>query len=335
MKHLNFLEKILFLINSIVAVLLLFTYVIPYIDPEKFSSIAILSLAYPTLLVVNIFFVIIWLIKLKPQLLVSLCIIGIGFNHIEALFSFGKKDVTTIDDIKILSYNVRQFNRLNWIKSSTVKQDICDFINKQDADIVCIQEFPNNVHLNFDLKIVSQKKRKANGLCILSKHKVINSGVINFENSINGIIYADLLIDQNIIRVYNIHLQSFGLNTHKNFYGKKNKSALFKKFKRVFKQQALQIKKLQEHIKACKYPTILAGDFNNTAFSWNYKQLTRTHKDAFVEAGSGFGSSYNYMLPFRIDFILAENNMKVTLFKNFKINLSDHYPILAHININN
>jgi len=335
MKRLNILEKFLFLINSIVAVLLLFTYIIPYIDPENFPSLAILSLAYPTLLVVNILFVIIWLIKLKPQLLVSLCIIGIGFHHTEALFSFDKKDTSTPADIKLLSYNVRQFNRLNWIKSSTVQQDICDFINQQNADIICIQEYPNNVKLNFNLKIVSQKKRLANGLCILSKHKVINSGVINFENSINGIIYADLLINKKITRIYNIHLQSFGLNTNKNFYGKKNKSALFNKFRGVFKQQAQQIKQLQEHIKACKYPTILAGDFNNTAFSWNYKQLTQTHKDAFVKAGGGFGSSYNYMLPFRIDFILPENNMKVTLFKNFKIKLSDHYPILAHININN
>ena len=328
MKNLNFFDKMLFFINIVVAFLLLTTYTLPFIDPEKNSSIAILSLAYPGLLILNLIFVIFWIIKLKIHFLTSTICILLGLSHVHDFYSFEKKEVIDQKDIKLLSFNVRQFNRLHWIKSPTIKQDISDFINKQNPDIVFFQEYTKTEGISLTIPKVFDYRVYTNGMAIYSRYKVINKGAINFKNTGNNIIYE-------IIRVYNLHLESFQLDTNKKNYGNKDKTALLKRFKTVFSKQAHQIKTLKKHIKNCPYRTIVAGDFNNTAFSWSYHEIMKGRKDAFKEAGLYFGKSYKYLFPFRIDFILPESSMEVSSFTTYNVNLSDHFPIMARIKLNN
>ncbi|ANW95616.1 hypothetical protein AXE80_04690 [Wenyingzhuangia fucanilytica] len=335
MKKLNFFDKLLFFINTVVAVLLLITYVLPFIDPAKYSSIAILSLAYPMLLIINITFVIFWIVKLKFHFILSAICILIGLSHVHDFYAIEGKEIIKEDDVKLLSFNVRQFNRYHWIESPTVKQDICDLINKQQPDIICFQEYINAKGLQLNIPLAYEYKTSASGMAIYSDYKVLNKGAINFKNSSNNIIFADLKIGKEVVRVYNVHLQSFSLDTHKENYGNKDKDALIKRFKTVFKQQSHQIKTLKKHIEECPHRTIVSGDFNNTAFSWNYHEIMENRKDAFVEAGTNFGKSYHYFFPFRIDFILPDNSMEVGKFTTYDVNLSDHYPIMARINLNN
>ncbi|MBD09318.1 MAG: endonuclease, partial [Flavobacteriaceae bacterium] len=58
--------------------------------------------------------------------------------------------------------------------------------------------------------------------------------------------------------------------------------------------------------------------------------------DTFEEAGNGFGKSFDIkFFPLRIDFILADERFKVNGFKTYSdVNLSDHYPIKATLNLN-
>ncbi|MGY5351329.1 endonuclease/exonuclease/phosphatase family protein [Wenyingzhuangia sp. IMCC45533] len=335
MKKLNVLDKFLFLLNNIAAVLLLTTYVVPFVDPDNFPSIAVLSLLYPTLLTINLFFVLIWVIKLKSHFLVSLIFIGFGYQHLKALFPMNSSSEVTPSDLSVLNYNVRQFNVYKWIKNKHLKSDIANFITQENPDIVCFQEYKNtkNFYIKYPYHYI--EKTSSAGQAIYSKHKIINKGSLDFSKSSNNAIFVDIKVKNQIVRVYNVHLQSFSLDTKKQYYGSSNNTTLLNRFKKVFKKQADQIKLIKKHISTCKYPTILSGDFNNTAFSWNYKQLTENHKDAFVEAGFGLGKSYNYFLPFRIDFIFPEKHMEVQAFETYKLKLSDHYPIMAKINFNN
>lgn len=335
MKRLNIVEKILFFFNIITALLLLLTYAIPNLDPERFPIINLLSLLYPVFLGLNFFFSILWLIKLKPQFLLSLLVIGIGYKQINSFFSFHKKEELKQTDVKLLSYNVRYFNRAQWIPSPSIQPKIYDFINKQQADIVCIQEHDHTQNPKIKLPKVGQKKTGQNELAIYSKYKPIHTGSLDFKNTANNVLYVDLQVRDQIVRIYNVHLESFGLKTEKKYYGDEDNTALLKHFRNVFVKQSEQIKLLKNHIDNCPYKTIIAGDFNNTAFSWNYHYLMENRKDAFVEAGSGFGKTFNYMFPLRIDFILPDNNMEVGSFANYNVKLSDHYPIMARINLNN
>ncbi|MEN8764277.1 MAG: endonuclease/exonuclease/phosphatase family protein [Wenyingzhuangia sp.] len=332
MGKLNFWNKVLFFFNFVIVVLLLFTYSLPYIDPENWSSISVLSLAYPILLFINIAFIILWIVKLKLHFIVSLGCILIGISHLHDFYAIEKKEIIKQSDIKVLSYNVRHFNALKAIDSKTVKEDICSFINNKNPDIICFQEYKNTPNLKIDLPKVYEYKNS--NLAIYSKYPVVKQGNSLFKKGGNNIVYIDLKILDETIRIYNVHLQSFKLDINKENYGGKDSEALLNKFMNVFNKQSKQIKALKNHIKECPHKSIVVGDFNNTAFSWNYHEIMEDRKDAFTEAGSGFGKSYDYFFPFRIDFILPDNTMEVGKFTTYYVNLSDHFPIMARISLN-
>ena len=145
MKNLNFLNKIIFLINSVLAVLLLLSYGLAYVPPKTFSLISVLSLTVPLLIVLNIVFVVYWLIKLKKQLLLSVVVLLIGYNHVLSFYKFSSEPTTKTDDtFTIMSYNVRLFNVYDWIDDKTIPTKIKDFISGQSPNIVCFQEYDSS-----------------------------------------------------------------------------------------------------------------------------------------------------------------------------------------------
>ena len=80
------------------------------------------------------------------------------------------------------------------------------------------------------------------------------------------------------------------------------------------------------------FKTIIAGDLNNTAYSWGYKNLKDRYTDSFLEAGKGFGKTYGFKgFPLRIDYIFVDKDLKVNTHKNYTIKYSDHYPIMATV----
>ena len=99
----------------------------------------------------------------------------------------------------------------------------------------------------------------------------------------------------------------------------------------AFKKQANQASLILQHQEKSKYKSIICGDFNNTAFSWVYKNLKEGKNDAFEKAGKGFGDTYVFPFPFRIDFILTDKKMEVNNFKTYDVKYSDHYPIMARV----
>ena len=85
-----------------------------------------------------------------------------------------------------------------------------------------------------------------------------------------------------------------------------------------------------KHKEESPYKMIICGDFNNTAFSYVYKEIKGNLKDAFKIAGNGFGRTYDFkFFPVRIDFIFANKELEITAFKTFDNKYSDHYPIFA------
>ena len=342
MKNLTWLNKIFYVVNILIAIALLLSYLLPYISPNTFTLISVLSLGVPLLIIVNVLFVIYWMIKLKKQFLLSSLVLLIGFNTIGAFIKISEKEVMLNDDLKVLSYNVRLFNIYNWKPESieNVKSNIINFVEEKSPDIVCFQEFVNEYKsdFNFKYKFVndrnSKNKRKRFGQAILSNHRIINTGVIHFENSTNNAIFADIIRRKDTFRIYSIHLESQGLQLDKENFGDEDTSKLKDRLQITFKKQADQALKIYTNEQDCPYKTIMCGDFNNTAFSWVYNKLKNDKNDAFVTAGKGLGKSYDYIMPARIDFILAHEYFEINNFKTYNdFSFSDHYPIMARLNL--
>lgn len=338
MKNKNSIyNKFLYFINSIFALLLLLAYSIPYIKPENLGSFSGISLLTPSLILINLAFLLYWIIRIKRTFLLSFLILAIGYPNLPRLYKVTGKKVLMTDDIKIMSYNVRMFNKYEWIKEADIATKIYDLIHQKSPDIICFQEYAPVENLKNDYPynyIQLSKNNKQFGHAIYSKYKIINSGSLDFKDTANNIIFADIKIEKDTIRVYNIHLQSLRINPKKENFGEKDAAKLRSRISTTFNIQQHQVEQYLEHQKATKYPKIIAGDFNNTAYSWAYRSILKEKNDAFVAAGKGFDKTFDFVFPMRIDFIMLDKEIKVNHFKTYHKKYSDHFPIMARIDRN-
>lgn len=335
MKGLSFIDKLLFVVNSFLAAISLVAFLSYFVSPVDVALVSFIGLSIPFLLCLNIIFIIFWAIKLKRQFLLSTIVLLIGIQYVSKLYSFNERTIILSDDIKIMNYNVRMFNLYKWIVKDGVDQEIYNFINEKDPDILCIQEFDPKADLGFKFPYKFIKKSDKNGRfghAIFSKYKIIKSDALNFSNSGNNTLFADIVKNKDTFRVYNVHLESLKINPKNEHFNQEISEKLRIRLGNSFKKQATQVEQIIKHQKDIHYKTIICGDFNNTAFSYIYKQLKRDKNDAFEIAGEGFGKTYDFEFPLRIDFILTDKDIVVNNFKTFDIQLSDHYPIMARIN---
>ena len=345
MKKLNWFDKSLFFLNSLLAATLLFSYLLPYIPPQKFALLSVLSLGVPLLLIINIGFFIFWLFRLKKQFLLSLIVLLFGYNHLSSIYEIsGNEESNTRDGIEFLSYNVRHFNHyLSTAKEREgIQENIAALIKKENPDIVSLQEYyikETEVAPNFPHKYIKLKTKSSEfGLAILSRYPIINSYSFDFESSSNNnAVYADIVIKEDTLRIINVHLQSFSVKPDMDKIEKENSKRVFLGMGQTFAIQQGQIDEILDLIKETEYPFVLMGDFNNTAYSYIYRKLNNTKagpKDAFKEMGQGFGRTFDFdYFPLRIDYIMPSKNIEVLSFKTMEVFYSDHFPIKARLKL--
>ncbi|MHB1146210.1 MAG: endonuclease/exonuclease/phosphatase family protein [Lutibacter sp.] len=335
MKNLNLIDKFIFILNSLFSMLLLLSYLNYYISPNTIAFFSLISLIIPVLFVINSLFALYWLIRLKKQIFLSLFVLAIGYQYITKFYTFNEKEVFLTDDVKIMSYNVRMFNLYKWIDEKNVDEKIYDFINSKEPDILCIQEFHPSLKkgLKYPYEYIKISNETNNfGHAIFSKFKIINSGSLNFSNSGNNAIFADIVKNRDTVRVYNVHLESLNLNPKDDYFTQLNSEKFKRRVQKAFKIQANQVALIMLHQEKTKLKSIICGDFNNTAFSYVYHELKKGKNDAFEVAGKGFGKTFDYKLPVRIDFILTDKKIVVNNFKTFEVKYSDHFPIMTQLN---
>jgi len=347
MKNLSWFNKLMFLLNIVLTVSTFIAYVLPFLAPKIFPILSVLTLFMPLFFIFNGLFFVYWAFQFKKRMILSGLVLLMGITFINKFYKFSTKDYPEADkDFSVMSYNVRLFNVFKWLDRDDVPEHILAFINDKNPDIVCIQEFSNSA--NIDLKVYRHRyifmggNKIKTGQAIFSKFPIIDQGNIAFPNSNNNVVFADIKKGKDIIRVYNMHLQSIKISPDVNEInenidainqGKSQK--LFNRISIAFKQQQNQAEMIKEHKKDCPYPIIICGDLNNSAFSYVYRNIKGKLKDAFEEAGKGFGPTYKFRYyPARIDYIFADDNMTVKKFESFpEFENSDHYPIMAKLSM--
>jgi endonuclease/exonuclease/phosphatase family metal-dependent hydrolase len=169
---------------------------------------------------------------------------------------------------------------------------------------------------------------------IFSKYPIIDKGSLEFPNTGNNAIYADIHYQKDTLRVYNLHLESLKLDVDKaeltNAYSGKFMDRIGTSFKKQREQAAL----VRAHSIATPHKKLVMGDLNNTQFSNVYKTIKGAMTDTFKEEGSGYGRTHNFRyFPVRIDFIMVDDAFEVMTHRNFDLKLSDHLPIMASVRL--
>lgn len=334
-----------------------FTFFLYYsvnISPDVHWAFAFLPLLIPFFLLLHLAMALVFLIKREYILLAAaLLMLGLGYKYFHRTFNFGFGNYLTKNEgISLLSYNVRVFNNYKHLsQKGKAAKAIIEFAENKPASIKCFQEFyyKKGSDLYNTIKKMSRKTPyfyfepsvkvhniEEYGLAIFSKYPIIKKGEIPFpKQTYNQAIFADLLIDQDTLRVYNVHLQSMSINENRlpeaeNTTENKGRiKELYRKIRNGATIRAGQVKAILDHMENCTHPIIIAGDFNDTPYSHTYEKLREKLNNAFEEKGFGFGFTYNGRLFFlRIDNIFSEDRINIHSFKTLnKVRFSDHFPV--------
>lgn len=328
MKSLTKLPVILWVFFS----LLVYSSVL--ISPGFFKYSGLISFGIPFILILNFVGLVLSLIFQSRFGFVALLLLIFGWAFINTGVSFIGNDNLDQEGIKVLNYNVKWFTNAK----SDNYGEVLEWINDVDADIICFQEFyPEKGIENRLAKMggyyVSLDKERYNN-AIFSKFPIVNDGLLLKENKLNNIRYADLLVDSDTIRVYGVHLQSMGIDPNKiqDSEGIKNEYDDIKsRFLFSSSSRTEQIEILLSHANDCRYPIIIAGDFNDVPFSYNYFQFKKLFLNAFEEKGKGIGATFNNKIPYlRIDNQFYSKRFKLKAFKTVSsIYYSDHFPLIG------
>ncbi len=344
-KGLSFISKTMLFFNVVLAITTLMAYLLPFLAPKWFPILSVFSLFLPFFLVLNLLFFIYWLIQLKKYIFVSGLILLLGITFINKFYNLKQTELPKSEnDFTVMSYNVRLFNKFNWNQKANIPTQIAKLVDDKNPDILCIQEYSDLEKTQFsDYKfkqIFKEGKNIIVGNAIFSKYKIIDKGVINFPNSSNNAVYADIVKENDTLRIYSMHLQSIKISTDigDDEIQKMDESKtkyIFRKISDAFTKQQEQALLLKAHYKECKYKKIICGDMNNSAFSFVYRTIKGSMQDTFETSGAGFGKTYNFKYyPARIDYIFADKNMLVKSFETLnEFYNSDHFPLITRLEI--
>lgn len=336
MKKKGFFVRLAILVNWCFAILLALSLMVPYVPPSSFYNISLVSLFVAPLMVVNGLFLIYWIFRSAKHSLISLVVLIFAVLQFGMLFGMGpdKKAAVFKDSFTLISYNVRLFNAYEPKPDTAEVQRVMDAIIMRQPEVLCLQEYYRE-HGDFDsypYHFEHFKGQNKLGHAIFSKFPIVSSGVFDFPDTGNNVIYTDLDIEGQRVRVYNLHLQSMGISANINYLQQSNSDVLRHQLAQAFIKQQRQLEQVLKHADSSPYPVVLAGDFNNTPFSYIYHKTAVNFKDAFKQAGTGLGITFWFeFVPMRIDYIFTSTFFQVIEFHTIEESFSDHFPIEARL----
>lgn len=318
--------------------LVLFFAIIQYYTFPAILTLSLVSVIVPWLIILNLLFSIYFLKRKKLLAILPTAACVISFVIFGSFYKFqGPGSQLQGDKIEIMSFNVRGFSYSGLMDETGIGAQIIQFVKEKDPDIVCFQEFSRIYHIN--LKHYPYQVQTPNGSdksmqVIFSKLPIVGQGSLDFPDTANNTIYADILYKKDTIRVYNAHLQSYKIYASKRYLLRNLPFKLLKKIGFTVHKQQEQAHILTEHRKNSPYKSLICADLNNTRYSSTYRTISSGMNDSFTEAGEGFGHTLNFLnIPMRIDYILSDDSFDVLNHENFYPALSDHAPIIATIGL--
>jgi len=303
----------------------------------------------PILIAANIVLIVYWIIRRKwlflaiPVLTVACCIPYIGTYY---QFSLENPQKNTQNGLKIASYNVAMFKRET---SGFMAQDILAEMRRQKVDILCMQEYNE---ISGDQKNSESYKEYfpyqqvgRSDMVIFSRYPITGSKTILFEETNNSAMWADVNVNGKEFRVFNVHLETTGINGTLHRASK----TMFQQHQEVDKSRLMnaivgnytlglmfrsgQAITIANEKRESDKPTILCGDFNDVPYSFVYNTVKGDMVDGFKECGAGWMYTYRGMKnkPVRIDYIFHDESIKGLAYYKTDLTYSDHFPVFMKI----
>ena len=184
------------------------------------------------------------------------------------------------------------------------------------------------------------------GSAIFSKYPIIDTGVVRYfrPSMPEALIYADVKINEDTIRMFTTHLQSVQFrqrdfeaiseirNADDSMFA--NSKTVLSKLRKAMKYRSTQAEVVSQILDDSLYPVLFCGDLNDVPNSYTYFTVRSGMQDAFLKKGFGIGRSFSALSPtLRIDYIFADSHFKVLQFARRVKKLSDHYMLVADVQL--
>lgn len=370
-----FFRKAVFIAGILYTILYLLGCCTPYVSPVIWSYFTFFSLLFPFLFAGMLLWLVIVFFFYKKFRWLFLVLLLVGFKNISASFglnipkSFIEEKKST--SIRVLSWNVQDFidSQIYTDTPGNARRDIISFIKKNNADIVCIQDFTQRESPAFRNSIKDvintcnypyyffscDYSRKDGdiitkyGTGIFSKYPITDSGRhVYFGRKVaESLAYADVKINNDTIRVFNTHLQSMYLKLQwtpelqtDDFLNddiaflKETNNQYHQRIKRYDARHTVQAKMIKPILNNCKRPFIFCADLNSVPSSYTYHTIQHGLRDAFTAKGFGIGGTYDGFSPtLRIDVVLMSKQFKPVQYFSPRLHASDHFPIVTDIEL--
>jgi endonuclease/exonuclease/phosphatase family metal-dependent hydrolase len=367
----RFTIRFFLLSNIIIGILFLIACCNAFLHPDKWWFISLLAFLFPLFLILLIILLFIWLFIRGRYVIISLLCLLIGWKNIHAFFGFSlaSHDFTHKDSasIRIMTWNVRSWDEFSTKKigSSGHRLPMLELVGKQQADVLCFQEFiepsdtsKSNIRyvqnqLQFPYYFFSRDHhdrsyKYQNGVIIFSKYPIIATTQKHFSanstSNSESLISTDIQINGKMLRIFTTHLQSV-LFKQKDFRSVEiirnaedsmleASRSLAKKLKYALGLRGYQADMVRGQLDASPYPLVICGDFNDVPNSYTYFHIRGKLQDAFIAKGFGIGRSYIHISPtLRIDYILPSKEFSVIQTMKLASPYSDHHAVITDLRL--
>lgn len=320
------------------------------IQPQTFPKLSNLGLLFPVILAINFFFLVLWII-IKPRF-VFIPLLGfiVCYGPVRRYMPLNIPHDPPKGCIKVLSYNVWFF--AGW-EDHGKPNPILEYIKRQNADIVCLQESMENEvkssQVDSILSPIYQYKdtiiHKGDCLSFFSKFPILSHERIHYQSKGNMSAAFHVRINGRDVIVVNNHLETTGLSPEeKNKFkalvkGKLETDTATETSKWLVVHLGEQTRKRAAEAEAvARYiayhrgtPMIVCGDFNDSPLSYAHRTIGKGLTDCYVTTANGPGISYHKSgMYVRIDNIFCTDDFTPYACRvDNSISSSDHYPIFC------
>ena len=324
------------------------------INPASHPHLSCLGMVFPVFLLINLLFLFFWLIFKWRKAWIPIVGFLFAYIPISTYIPLNPTEDVPEGSIKLLSYNVCTYSGAGRYKDAS--SQILDYISRQQADIVCLQEdvetWRESVRKGFDsmfpyndITLIAASDGGTNSLGLHTRYPILRKERIPYPSQGNGSVAYYLLKDKDTILVINNHLECTHLTKEerksytsilkgevKGDTARSESMLLVDKLGRTAAKRVPQANAVHQYIESHRqYPIIVCGDFNDTPISYSRRIIVQGLTDCFRASGRGIGLSYNQKgFWVRIDHIFCSSEFTpYNCGVDSKIDYSDHYPMVC------
>lgn len=264
----------------------------------------------------------------------------------------------SVRTLRVLTYNTQRMGGFEKPEQNRVLQ----YILRTDADIVCLQEvevYQDNQYLTLgELRDAMQaypycyfafsvhNNRRQFGNAVFSKYPILDRENVDYASRSNSSCRCDIVVEDDTLRLFCNHLESYRFNADSL-----RDSTTMGSLRRLYhmlpslrgkgRGRTEQAQAVRDEINRSPYPVLVVGDFNDTPVSASYRIIAEGLTDAFLSTswlrwGTTFRMSLSmvgrdWIVPFRIDYILCSPELTPMSCTVDTVRYSDHYPLQATI----